>query len=32
MEAFRKLVEVITAKLQDSLGLANGVSGISISS
>lgn len=32
MEAFRKLVEVITGKLHGAMGITNGVSGISISS
>lgn len=32
MEAFRKVVEVITSKLQDALGITNGVSAISVSS
>lgn len=31
MEAFRKVVEVVTEKLQTNLGIANGVSGLSIS-
>lgn len=32
MEAFRKVVEVITSKLQDALGITNGVAAISVSS
>lgn len=32
MEAFRKVVEVITSKLQGALGIANGVAAISVSS
>lgn len=31
MEAFGKVVEVVTSKLQDVLGITNGVSGIAIS-
>lgn len=32
MEAFRKVVDVVTEKLQDKLGITNGVSGLSINS
>lgn len=32
MEAFRSVVEVVTGKLQDVLGVTNGVSAMSVSS
>lgn len=32
MEAFRRVVEVVTGKLQDVLGVTNGVSAMSVSS
>lgn len=32
MEAFRKVVEVVTEKLQSSLGITNGVADMAISS
>ena len=32
MEAFKKVVDVVTGKLQERLGITNGVSGMSISS
>lgn len=32
MEAFRKVVDVVTEKLHDKLGVTNGVSGLSINS
>ena len=32
MEAFRKVVEVVTEKLQSSLGITNGVADMTVSS